>query len=281
MAVSIGERTVHALKASTFAGLAALGVTAGMVRRRGVARQNSPFRRYWERHLQAQLADLAGRVAAGEEMPLIYVALGDSAAQGLGATRVQEGYVPRLAVALEAMSGREVALVNLSLSGGTIQSVLGTQLPQLRGLRVAGEPLRPDVVTLDIGGNDVLQPWLSKEDFDAYVERAGCELPEGTFVMNIPSFAVMAKADARAEAFSGSIERLAGTHHMVDIRSLSQSLPLPTYMFSYHAIDLFHPNTPWYAVWAQSFADAVADARGWRRTDVASLPAWSGPIAAP
>lgn len=65
--------------------------------------------------------------------------------------------------------------------------------------------------------------------------------------MNIPSFAVMAKADARAEAFSGSIERLAGAHHAVDIRSLSQSVPLPTYMFSYHGIDLFHPNTPWSA----------------------------------
>lgn len=276
MAGPASEGKVDALKGK-IAGVVALGVMAGMVRRRGVAKQNSPFRRYWERHLQAELARLDQIAQVGGEMPLIYVALGDSAAQGLGARVVQEGYVPRLARALEEMSGREVVLLNLSLSGGTIQSVLGTQLPQLRGLKVAGEPLRPDVVSLDIGGNDVLQPWLSQDEFAAYVERLEGELPAGSFVMNIPSFGVMT-ADARAEEFSASIDRLE-SHRVIDIRSISQSLPMATYLFSYHAIDLFHPNSPWYAVWAQELADAVAHDRGWERTEVAELGPWSGPIA--
>lgn len=276
MAGPASEGKVDALKGK-IAGVVALGVMAGMVRRRGVAKQNSPFRRYWERHLQAELARLDQIAQVGGEMPLIYVALGDSAARGLGARVVQEGYVPRFARALEEMSGREVVLLNLSLSGGTIQSVLGTQLPQLRGLKVAGEPLRPDVVSLDIGGNDVLQPWLSQDEFAAYVERLEGELPAGSFVMNIPSFGVMT-ADARAEEFSASIDRLE-SHRVVDIRSISQSLPMATYLFSYHAIDLFHPNSPWYAVWAQELADAVAHDRGWERTEVAELGPWSGPIA--
>ena len=86
---------------------------------KGVAKQNVPFRRQWEEHLLATVEALNDVADRGEELPLIYVALGDSAAQGLGSSNFEEGYVPRIASALQQTSGRDVALLNISLSGGT------------------------------------------------------------------------------------------------------------------------------------------------------------------
>ena len=48
---------------------------------KGVAKQNVPFRRQWEEHLLATVEALNDVADRGEELPLIYVALGDSAAQ--------------------------------------------------------------------------------------------------------------------------------------------------------------------------------------------------------
>ena len=244
-----------------------------------VRRQNSHFRRYWERHLVATLANLDARARAGEPLPLIYVAFGDSAAQGLGAATITEGYVPRIAQALARGSGREVALLNLSLSGGTVHSVLGTQIPQLAGLRIGGEPIRPDVVTVDVGSNDVGQAWVSTESFTESYRFMVEALPAESFVLNVPSFGLL-EAEERAAAFSSIIDAQAAEagHHVVDIRRISRSMPIRTYMFSYHAPDMFHPNSPWYEVWAQEFTNVICDARGWPRIDVATLEEWSGPI---
>lgn len=270
--MSIGKYV--ATLATGVAGMAALHKTSS------VRRQNSPFRRYWERHLVATLDDLHARAKEGKERPLIYVAFGDSAAQGLGATKITEGYVPRLAQALALGSGREVALLNLSLSGGTVQSVLGTQIPQLAGLQIAGEPVQPDVVTLDIGSNDVGQAWVSNESFTAAHQAMVGALPAGTFVLNLPSFGVL-EAEKRAAAFSTIIGEQAtdGGHHVVDIRTISRNMPMRTYMFDYHAPDLFHPNSPWYEVWAQEFANEICAVHGWPPIDVSGLDEWSGPIA--
>lgn len=262
-------------------GAAAAGVaSATLVHQTGTARrQNSPFRRYWERHLIATVRELDLRSRNGGQLPLIYVALGDSAAQGLGAKIIVEGYVPIVAKALAEMTGREVALLNLSLSGGTVQSVLGTQISQLSGLRIAGEPIVPDVVTLDIGSNDVGQTWVSADSFERDYRSMAQLLPSGSFVLNIPSFGIL-PAEARAAAFSQIIESQlrAHGHHLVDIRTTSKNMPLSTYMFKFHAADMFHPNSRWYEVWAQKFVDKISAVHNCEPIEVAHLDPWSGPI---
>ena len=52
----------------------------------------------------------------------------------MGASRITESYPARLASAIDAQLDREVLLLNLSLSGATIESVELTQIPQMRGL---------------------------------------------------------------------------------------------------------------------------------------------------
>lgn len=55
-------------------------------------------------------------VPRGEPGELLYVALGDSAAQGIGASSPETGYVGVLAARLRASTGRSVEVVNLSRS---------------------------------------------------------------------------------------------------------------------------------------------------------------------
>ena len=51
---------------------------------------------------------------------LRYVAIGDSAAQGIGASRPDRSYVGVLADDIHAATGRSVRVINLSISGATV-----------------------------------------------------------------------------------------------------------------------------------------------------------------
>ncbi|MFY9263680.1 MAG: hypothetical protein GX483_02130 [Actinomycetaceae bacterium] len=243
---------------------------------KSVARANSPLRRYWEKHLLDTLRDLDMAVAAGGELPLIYVAFGDSAAQGLGADNETEGYVPVIAAGIKQASGREVALLNMSLSGATATSVLVTQIPQLRGLTIASEAVEPDIVTLDIGGNDTTVKELPATEFEHIFNEVARELPRGTFIGDVPTFRPLKVAE-RASDFARIMReqtRLAG-HHVIGLEALSDTLSTPEYMIKYHAPDLFHPNSPWYALWAQEYLDAICDENNWPRVVVDELPQWT------
>ena len=56
----------------------------------------------------------------GEPGDLVYVALGDSAAQGIGASTSDNGYVGLVADRLRERTGNPVLGVNLSRSGATV-----------------------------------------------------------------------------------------------------------------------------------------------------------------
>lgn len=259
--------------------LASLAVGAGGVvlyrNAKNVGKQNTPFRRYWEHNLLQVLDSLERADQRGEELPLIYVALGDSAAQGLGASKLEDGYVPRIAAGLEQATGRDVALLNISLSGGTVASVTGTQIPQLRGLNINGKPLSPDVVTLDIGGNDVGLSHVDLKFYERRYRQMCANLPAGTFIADVPSFKPL-NLKQRAKDLSAVAAQVIPEfgHYHVRLEELAESLPTSDYIFKYHAGDLFHPNSAWYARWAQLFLDELARVKGTDEVDVQSLPTW-------
>jgi lysophospholipase L1-like esterase len=112
----------------------------------------------------AQTAEPSSRggVPAG---PAGYLALGDSYAAGVGATAPATGYAARVATALEARSRRRFDFVPLAAPGTTSAAFVGDFVA--RGRRGEGTSQlaravrtltgrRVDVVTLQVGGNDVL-----------------------------------------------------------------------------------------------------------------------------
>ncbi|MEO7587078.1 MAG: SGNH/GDSL hydrolase family protein [Arachnia sp.] len=184
---------------------------------------------------------------------LHYVALGDSAAQGVGASRVGASYVSIVAARLAEATGRDVAVTNLSVSGAVSDDVVAKQLPQLGDL-----PFTPDIVTMDIGANDVVFPGHDTSTFTRSMRVIVEALPAGSFVADVPWFMIpgldkqsrhMAEAAAALVADSG--------HHLVAIHEASRAVGRFGY-FGYTAKDLFHPNDRGYASWAGAFWDAIA-----------------------
>jgi lysophospholipase L1-like esterase len=112
---------------------------------------------------------------------LLYVALGDSAAQGIGASRPQNGYAGLLADRLREASGRPVQVVNPSRSQARIRHVLERQIPAMRALGRA-----PDLLTVAVGGNDVRA--CDRETLARQAERRAAALPPGAYLADAPYF---------------------------------------------------------------------------------------------
>ena len=124
-------------------------------------------------------------VAAGR---LTILAMGSSSIEGVGASRPELGFVPRLKAGLEQRLPRvEVTVINRGVGGETARETAD---------RLAGgiEAARPDLVIWQLGTNDVLRD-RPMEDFFVYfrrgqrvLDRAGVDvlvvdpqrLPEGT-----------------------------------------------------------------------------------------------------
>ncbi|CAN5345887.1 hypothetical protein BH11ACT4_BH11ACT4_16070 [soil metagenome] len=184
---------------------------------------------------------------------LLYVAIGDSAAQGIGASRPEHSYVGVLARHIRARlaaSGddRMLRVANLAISGATVQMAVELELPQLRRLE-------PDLVTVCIGANDIAD-W-DEERFGRGIRSLFDALPAHAIVADLPSFyflpaekkVLVANRIIRAEARARSLS-VVGLHALTK----RQGVRAVTTQF---AGDLFHPNDRGYRVWARAFEAAV------------------------
>lgn len=188
----------------------------------------------------------------GEPGGLLYVALGDSAAQGIGASRPGRGYVGLIAQRLRDTTGRPVQVVNLSRSGARTADVVAEQLPRLAGLE-------PDVVTVAVGGNDIGDddPGRYERDVAALVEG----LPAGAVIADTPYF-MHGGGQRRAEDATATIIRLAGRTGL-QVAPLHDTLRRrgQRAMATEYAADSFHPNDRGHVVWASAFWSVISQRR--------------------
>lgn len=224
--------------------VAGLGGTVLWVERRrrrgirGVTGVLEEHRAYW-------------RARARQPGDLLYVAVGDSAAQGVGASRPDRGYVGLLARRIARRTGRRVRVVNLSVSGATADLAVTRQLPRLAALA-------PDIVTVAIGANDMAA--LDEAAFERAQRTILDALPAHAIVADLPHFYVV-PAERRVRTANAVLRAL------IDERGLRRA-PLYDTMrrqglwavLTQFKDDYFHPNDIGYRVWASSFHDAV-DAR--------------------
>ena len=180
---------------------------------------------------------------------LLYVAIGDSAAQGVGAWSLDASYVGRLVARLERLSGRTVRVVNLSRYGARLDDAIERQLPLLA-------ELEPDVVTVAIGSNDMTR--FDAAAFGADITRIVAALPPHAIVADLPCFHVGERErDAViASRMIADVVRARGLpfaplHRVTEKRRGWGSFP----EFSW---DQFHPSALGYRVWESAFAGALA-----------------------
>jgi len=179
---------------------------------------------------------------------LLYVALGDSAAQGIGASRPDLGYVGLIADRLRDATGGPVRVVNLSRSGARVQDVAKLQLPRLAALQ-------PDLVTVGVGGNDVRG--YSADRFERDVTALVDRLPAGTVIADMPYF-MHGAALRHARQAAATVTRLA-TQRGLLVAPLHETIRRRGWqaMTTDYAADWFHPNDRGHRVWAAAFWETI------------------------
>jgi len=124
------------------------------------------------------LWDQANEAARLESGPL-WVALGDSSSQGVGATTWENGWTHAVLTRLRETTGEPWRLINLSMSGGRFLDVADRQIPVLNTMLDT-----PQLVTCVIGSNDLM--WRrSITGVNKDARRAIDRIPNGTFVSKL------------------------------------------------------------------------------------------------
>ncbi|MET0929511.1 MAG: SGNH/GDSL hydrolase family protein [Aeromicrobium sp.] len=194
---------------------------------RAVQQQVEPYAHAWERH---------NRAAAAGSGPL-WVALGDSMAQGVGGSAHDRGWVGQLA---PSVPGHR--LVNLSVYGGRVSDVVERQIPAMRSLGV-----EPDLVTVVIGSNDLISKKLRGGLPEALAEMLRL-LPRGTIVGTQPG------GRPGSLEFNRQVDEAARTGR---IRIAEFRDPRMRSWRGKLSRDHFHPNDLGYAGMAEIVAEAL------------------------
>lgn len=200
-----------------------------------VATSVRPYQRHWQRPT-VQWPGI-----------LRYVALGDSLAQGIGASTPQRGYVGLLATWLGRATGRPVEVVNLSVTGIMVHDLVRDQLPVL----LAMDP-PPELVTVSVGTNDAgrVPDAELRDRFDDLCRR----LPPGTLVGDVPRFHRGRRA-ARARRAAAVLRDVLARHpHLVPV-GLDQ--PTRAADWRLRAADFFHPNDQGHRLYADTYWSAL------------------------
>jgi acyl-CoA thioesterase-1 len=205
---------------------------------RQVHAQVAPYAKAW---------DLANETALTGEGPL-WVVLGDSTAQGIGAPSYDQGYVGQLRTVLDEHSSAPWRVLNLSKSGARAADVIETQLPRLEALE---HP--PELVTCAIGANDMIPTPL--EEVISSMREIMRRLPKGAVIATIPQGlrpppAMAVNELIRSEAPEAGLV-------VADVWAHTG----PPWRGNY-AADGFHPGLTGYGNWAKAFAEALAAAPG-------------------
>jgi lysophospholipase L1-like esterase len=199
---------------------------------RRVAQQVNPREAQWREISQAALAGT---------LPL-WIVLGDSIAQGVGATSLSRSWVARIAGALAA-DGRPHGIVNLSRSGARSNHVRYGQLPLLDHF-----DREPSILTCGVGSNDLMRN-PHPPSVSARVNEVIDELPEQTIVSTLPTP-------------NGSPS---GRYVNRSVRKTAERRGLPVADVVPHLVkgriawasDRFHPSDEGYGAWVAAYCDAL------------------------
>jgi acyl-CoA thioesterase I len=200
------------------------------------------FARHWQAH-NDQILDGDG--------PL-WVVLGDSTAQGLGASGPLGGYVGQVLAELRQRSGQPWRVLNLSVSGSLTRDVIRAQLPRL--------PAHADLVTCGIGVNDILYTAPGKLFGDLRTLIAS--VPDRTVLLDLPvpggCWGLLGRASVPyVSRINRTIHQAAAARGLPVAEISAHFTPPWTGKF---ASDYFHPSQAGYRDWSRALLTALAHA---------------------
>lgn len=174
----------------------------------------------------------------------VYLALGDSVANGIGASSPQNGYVGLIARHIQEATGRNVHVINFSVTGATTADVLRDQLPKI-------QDLHPDLVTLDIGANDVNK----KVPEDTFIKNFSSileSLPAGkTIVSDLPTFERGPKQSTLINLNEVIHSEIAA--HNLRLAPIFDLTSATIHDWTTYGADFFHPSNKGHRNWYRAF----------------------------
>jgi acyl-CoA thioesterase I len=175
---------------------------------------------------------------------IVYAAIGDSAAQGIGASAPAKSYVGLLAEHIREETKRTVHVVNLSVSGARVSDAVDLQLPKLK-------KLQPHIVTVSVGANDIAT--FEPARFERDMRRLLAALPARALVADLPSFH-FPDGERKVRIANRIVHRIAiaNGHVVVPLYRITRRQTLARALTQV-AGDFFHPNDRGYRVWASAF----------------------------
>jgi acyl-CoA thioesterase-1 len=206
------------------------------------------FAGYWAAHNDQVRRDRETQADAHAD-PL-WIVLGDSTAQGLGAPGPKGGYVGQALTQLRRTTGQHWRVINLSVSGALTRDVLAEQIPLL-----AGE--RPDLVTCGAGANDIM--FSAPGRLFADLRELLAAVPDNTVLLDLPLLT----------GFWGIVGRISVpyiTRMNRVIHEVALQRDLPVAAISAHftppwagkfSCDNFHPSQDGYRDWTRALLAAV------------------------
>jgi acyl-CoA thioesterase I len=203
----------------------------------------SSYNKFWQETARQKKPDNAQ----------VLVVLGDSAAQSIGASSPMKGYVGLVAKDLEARQGRAVHIVNLSVTGASVKSVIDNQVPQLKLI----DKLNEAIVIVDIGANDITRNVVSKEEFENQLDELLRALPKHTILADLPSFARtrFSSMESRIKEFNPIVYMVA-ERYGIQVAPLYDATVQDKSLLT-NSYDLFHPSDRGYRNWAKAFLEVL------------------------
>ena len=205
------------------------------------------FAGYWSEYNARVLAEPEPGIGP------LWVALGDSTAQGLGAPGPHGGYIGQSLQELRRRTGQPWRLLNLSVSGSLIRDVLAIQLPQL--------PAAPALVTCGVGANDVF--YSSPRRLFADLRALLAAVPDGTVMLDLPLPVGLWGVVGRAGA--PYITRINQVIHEIAVERALPVAPVsehftPPWIGKFSA-DSFHPSQDGYRDWTRALLSVLPPAQ--------------------
>ena len=183
-----------------------------------------------------------------ENGEFIYLALGDSSAQSIGASKVYLGYVGILEEYISKKVKKDVKVINLSSTGAVIDDVIKYQIPKLKKIKA-------DVITVSIGANDIRKK-ISKDNIYKKFDKLFSLLPKGSFVADTP-FWGSGYGEEVSKYVKDFTPELVSKYGHINVNLYDYTKKRVS--FKNYSLDFFHPSDSGYRIWADAFINKMKD----------------------
>ena len=209
------------------------------------------FAAYWDAHNVQVLGKRERARQRGDVPDPLWVVLGDSTAQGLGAPGPKGGYVGQTLEQLRRTTGSHWRVLNLSVSGALIRDVLADQIPRLDGLH-------PDLVTCGAGVNDILYSPPGKLFGDLRTLLAA--VPEDTVMLDLPLLSgfwwVVGRMSVPYITRINRVVHEVAIERNLKVADVSRHFVAP--WGGKFSVDNFHPSQDGYRDWSRALIEAIS-----------------------